>query len=143
VASYIRARQESQPGYPLKILDYSAQALVYNLLSNPVHAIAQQTINCRSAECTAYLLNSGLYLSTPWPPIDHAESPVIKIRKVLSRHLEYDKKPQTADGFEASDCKLYSDNGTTLIAIKLCLTLDASSNNEVNAGTLHYELCIT
>lgn len=135
VSSYIRLRQNSQPGYTLKILDYSAQALVYSLLSNPVHATVQTPIACKAPECDAYLLSSGLYLSTPWPPTDHSTSPVVELHNLIARHLEFEKGPQIADIFDDNDCTAYGDNGATLIAIRFCLAQDARTDGIFTAGT--------
>lgn len=139
VSPYIHKIQDAQPGHPLKILDYSAQAVVYNLLSNPIHATVQTPIGCMNPVCDAFLLNSALYLSTPWAPIDHPSSPVVKLEKIVSRQFEFEANPEIVSSFETKDCKTYDDNGATLIAIKMCLAHDSRRGGLI-AGTLSNDI---
>jgi hypothetical protein len=134
VVSYIRSLQSYQPGYPLEIMSYSTQALVYNLVVNSMHSIAQPPIACGGSDCGSYLLTGGLLLTTPWPSIGYSSSPVIKINNVIGRQIEFKRNPGGVEDLQYQDCTAYGDNGTSIIAIKFCIAQNRPSDGASVAG---------
>ena len=56
---------------------------------------------------------------TPWSPSNDPSAPLIQVRDVVSKQLEFAAMKGIL--FEESDCRDYGDNGLTLIAIKFCI----------------------
>jgi hypothetical protein len=126
--------QSLSPNPHLTVMPYATQATIYNLVMNPLQSISINPVSCAGDECQSYLLTGGLYMTTPWPSTDFSSYPLIKIENVIGRQIDYRHGLNTGDSFENDDCKMYSDNGRTYIAMKLCIAKSKVYPNSSIAG---------
>jgi hypothetical protein len=100
-----------------------------------MHPVAQPPITCSSnSECGSYLLTGGLLLTTPWPSVEYSSSPVIKIDNVIGQQIEFKRSPEGSKDLQYQNCRAYGDNGTTIIAIKVCIAQTGQSDGVSVAG---------
>lgn len=136
VASYTEELQDAEPGYSLKVMPYSTQALVYDLVSNPVHAISVSPVACPDGtECQSYFLNGGLYLTAPWPPTNYSSTPVVQLDNVIGRQLDFQVGITGNGKFSSSDCSVYTGNNTD-VAMEFC-SGEAQSSTESFIAALY------
>ena len=123
VASYITDLQSRNPGYARKVVPYNVHALVYNLVSSPIHSVAVAPITCAGHTCSSYLLTGGLPLTTPVAPPLRPEADIIRLQNVTSKHVEFEAI--RAPTFEPNECVDFSDGGQDSIVTRLCLKHDS------------------
>jgi hypothetical protein len=133
---YIEWLQSREPGTRLKILPFSTQTQACNIIANPNYSTAQSPIGCTGSLCQSYLLSGGLLMTTPWPPTNRAGSPSVVVKNVISQHIEFQEEVEPGVLFQEDDCSSYSDNGTTLIAMKFCIAPSRTSENSLGTGKI-------
>jgi hypothetical protein len=101
-------------------VSYGALALAFGLVRDPEMAIEVPPINCTTDQCESYLFPGSLGMATPWPPTDHADSPVVQINSSPASQIEFRKGIAEGDGFFASDCAVYGSE-EYLVGVSFCL----------------------
>jgi hypothetical protein len=122
VAEYLQRLQSLVPSYQRAILPYSVQAVATTLVANQMHSLSQPSVACTGSKCNSYFLSGGLVLTTPWPSSEDPSYLFVKMQDVIGRHIDFKFGLEYGDALEDNDCTMYSDNGTTLIALRFCIT---------------------
>ncbi|KAL3477565.1 hypothetical protein BJX99DRAFT_257378 [Aspergillus californicus] len=138
VRPYVQLLQDRNPNYPWTIVPYSMQAIVYNLVINPIHSIGSTpspVSECTEDDprCDSYLLPGGLFTATPWPPTNHPEAPMIQMVDVPSCQVDFKAGLNEADAFLGEDCTVFGANAT-LASIKFCVSKSRTVNGSFAAG---------
>lgn len=139
VGSYIQNLQQMQPDYPLKIMPYSTQAIVYNLLTNSLYTVVHPPVKCTKSSCQSFLMSGGTMLTTPWIPPGYTDPDVVVVKNTMCRQFDFQKGNFAENAFEDADCELYSDN-FTMIAMKFCVRRSSAGGNALAAGLFHQNL---
>jgi hypothetical protein len=127
----------------VKILPFSTQTQACNVIANPTYSTAQSPIGCSGSLCQSYLLSGGLVLTTPWPPTNHAGSPAVVVENVVAQQIDFQQNVGPEASFEEADCSTYSDNGTTLIAMKVCVAPSRVAQNSLATGKIFQSIIST
>jgi hypothetical protein len=83
-------------------------------------SIAFDPVNCDRNTCNSFLLTGGLVVTTPWPPTNYTEHPIITIQRAPAVQIEFTDNISEGDEFTDDDCSLFDGEGV-LIAIKVCV----------------------
>ncbi|KAL3458892.1 hypothetical protein BJX64DRAFT_291799 [Aspergillus heterothallicus] len=123
VARYRQRLQDMETGYQHTIVPFSVQAIVYNLVTNPLHSVAGHPVPtgaCVRDACDSYLLPGGLISGTPWPPLMKQWAPVIEFPKVPACQIDFRNGNDDGDVFSDQDCSAFGGN-MTLLGVRFCL----------------------
>jgi hypothetical protein len=93
---------------------------ISDFTSNPTWTIPTTPIGCSGDNCTAYLLPGGLESTTPWPPTDFPDSPIVEIVDAPAVQLEFIQGVDPSEQFLQSDCDVIGDMDY-LVAVEICL----------------------
>jgi hypothetical protein len=121
-------------------VSYGVLALAFGLVGDPELAIEVPPINCTTDQCESYLFPGGLGTMTPWPPTDHADSPVVQIDSSPASQIEFRKGIAAGDGFLASDCAVYGSE-EYLVGVSFCLAQSQALLGSYIAGMLSHHSC--
>ncbi|KAL2852043.1 hypothetical protein BJY01DRAFT_244659 [Aspergillus pseudoustus] len=123
VSRYIEYLRGLEPGYEHTVVPYSVQAIVFNLVTNPLHSVASRPVRvgaCVQDECDSYLLPGGLITATPWPPLMEPSAPVIHIVDTPACQIDFRNSLSNGDAFSEQDCSVFGAS-TTLLGVRFCL----------------------
>jgi hypothetical protein len=123
VPRYLQHLQNLETGYSHVVVPYSVQAIVFNLVTNPVHSVARRPVRigaCAQDHCDSYLLRGGLISATPWPPIMKPSAPVIQFVDTPACQIDFQDGLRAGDVFSDHDWTLSGAN-TTRLGVKFCL----------------------
>jgi hypothetical protein len=114
------------------VVPYTTLAVAHGLIVNPMHSISSQHASCDNVECDSYILPGGLVNSSPKPPLNLTDNPVILLDEVPSYRIDFqrDATEDVADG----DCDLYFQH-PFVIAIRFCV-----APSHVQQGSVHVSL---
>ncbi|KAL4789329.1 hypothetical protein BDV19DRAFT_395148 [Aspergillus venezuelensis] len=135
VRSFIDLLQGREEAPPYIIMPYSIQAIVYNLVVNPMHSVAGVPVPvgaCTDNACDSYLFPGGLIGATPWPPTNHSSAPVIQIDDAPAVQLDF-SSGLNGHSFSGNDCTLFGAN-TTYVGINFCVAASNTLEGSFAAG---------
>ena len=122
------------PGYKLQIVPYSILGIVYSLVVNPMHTLVSPPISCSGGDCDSYLLTGGLVMTTPWPPTNFTEHPVVEVYNATAIQIDFERGFRPGDSFlDAADCSVFGAEGF-LIGIELCVAESQVARGSYIAG---------
>lgn len=133
VGSYIQGLRDLAPDYKYQVVPYSNLAIVYNLVVNPMHSLVSPPINCKGNLCDSYLLTGGLVMTTPWPPTNYSEHPVVEVYKAPATQIDFERGLHQGDSFSNADCSVFGADGF-LIGIQLCVAESHVASRSYMAG---------
>ncbi|KAL3477935.1 hypothetical protein BJX99DRAFT_256904 [Aspergillus californicus] len=136
VSEYIGNLQNREAGYPYTVVPYWMQAIVNNLVTSPMHAVASIPVPdaaCAGHHCDSYLLPGGLINTSPWPPTDHPSAPVIEITNAPSIQLDFLREVNQQDSFSDEDCSIYGSE-TSWVGMRFCVAKSQTLNGSFAAG---------
>jgi hypothetical protein len=119
VDPFLTQLTHNDQGHPW--IPYLLMVGINDFTSNPTWTIPTTPIGCSGDNCTAYLLPGGLESTTPWPPTDFPDSPIVEILDAPAVQLEFIKGVDPSDQFLSSDCDVIGDTDY-LVALEICLT---------------------
>ena len=135
VSKFLQQLQETNAG--LTTLPYSIITTASQLTLNSRHSITTSSVTCTSPkDCNAYLLPGGLMSSTPWPPVDHEDHPLITIHDAPASQLDFERiwpSDETQLFNDAQDCRVFGSDGFR-VGMKFCLAQNQSEPDSLLAG---------
>ncbi len=134
VEPYIKQFNTMNPGYAARVVPYSNLAIVHDLVVNPIHSVISQPINCTTESCDSYLLPGGLALTTPWPPTNFSQQPVIAIHSTIGMQLDFQEGLLPGDTFNEEDCDVFG-QANVLIGIRSCVGRSKVKTGALIAGS--------
>jgi hypothetical protein len=134
VPEYLQQYQETNTGYNLSVLPYSTLVTASNLVVNPMHSTSIDPVSCEDGmACEGFLISGGLMMTTPWPPTDHADYPVVVIKDVPSVQIDFVRGIHNDMFIDSEDCLVFGQAGF-LIGFKFCLAKSQSTKGSLFAG---------
>lgn len=134
VPQYLQQFKDTNGGYSYSVLPYSTLVTASNLIVNPMHSVALDPVNCETGmDCTGYLMSGGLMMTTPWPPTDHADYPVVVLENAPSVQIDFVKGIHNDTFVDSDDCLVFGQDGF-LIGFKFCLAKSQSAIGSLIAG---------
>jgi hypothetical protein len=122
------------PQYKYTVVPYSILAIVYNLVVNPMHSLVSSPVRCNRGACDSYLLTGGLVMTTPWPPTNLTQYPVVEVYNAPATQIDFERGLDQGDAFSnATDCSVFGAEGF-LIGIKLCVAWSRVAPDSLIAG---------
>ncbi|KAL4994396.1 hypothetical protein BDV10DRAFT_189064 [Aspergillus recurvatus] len=137
VGSYIELLQdrETGSGYSYTVVPYWMQAVVNNLVTNPMHSVAGRPVPagaCVEHECDSYLLPGGLIGASPWPPTNHPSAPMVRMDDAPSVQLDF-AAGLRGHSFSEDECTVFGGNNT-VVGISFCVADSQTVNGSFAAG---------
>jgi hypothetical protein len=135
VRSYVQQLQNLDPQYKYQVVPYSIYAIVYNLVVNPMHSLVSSPVRCGAGTaCDSYLLTGGLVMTTPWPPINYTENPLVEIYNASATQIDFERGLRPGDAFsDADDCSVYG-APDFLIGMQVCIAESRVAPGSIMAG---------
>ncbi|KAH8887977.1 hypothetical protein GQ53DRAFT_826549 [Thozetella sp. PMI_491] len=137
LSSFFRNLDSAAPAsYPYKTLQYSYQAMVYDLVVNPMYSTTAASVALDRPNVTfqSYLLSGGAVMANPKLPPSNPAYSLLKIEQVQSIQLNFESAGDHT--FAISDCSTFA-NSSALIGIKLCV----EKSNEVGSLIAGLYIC--
>jgi hypothetical protein len=114
------------------VVPYSTLAVAHGLIVNPMHSINSDHAGCDDENCDSYILPGGLANSSPLPPSNITDDPVVLLKDVPSYRIDFQR--DTTEDIADKDCDLYMQH-PYLIALRFCV-----SASRVTQGFIHVAL---
>lgn len=135
VSEFLQQLQETNAGYNQTILPYSIITSSSQLTINSRHSLKTAPVDCnKTQECDSYLLPGGLAMSTPWPPTDHADYPLITIHGAPATQIDFERNLEPEPSFDiAQDCLVFGSQGF-VVGMQFCLAKSTSIADALVAG---------
>jgi hypothetical protein len=112
------------------VVPYGLLAETYGYIKNSEFSIPAPPIHCQDSTCESYLFPGGLQSTTPWPPTDHPDSPVVEIWNAPAVQIEFENHIDSSDQFLEQDCDVIG-SPDVVVGIKVCI-----AQSQANHGSL-------